>query len=172
MDDSQSMAKHWAEVEPMLSILAYIVKAAGPDGLDLYFTMSDEVYHEKHTSKLVNTIRKRKPMGDSDILLRLGAILSDYTSKLNNQKSLHGGGSLWARQKGVRPLNIYVFTDGVWQPRTDAKPAIQELVSTLHEHNLDRKQIGIQFISFGHDPTGIARLEELDGLEQRQKLPL
>jgi hypothetical protein len=159
------MDQYWDKVIDVFSILAYIVKESDPDGIDLYFTMSPprERHNGKRTSKLEKIVRDRKPRGKSDIRVALDSILNDYTGRLGIQKARRRGLARFAPQeKDLRPLNLYVLTDGVWQDRCDAVPPIRRLVDRLIELNMDEKQIGIQFISFGDDPRGLARLDVLD----------
>jgi hypothetical protein len=163
IDDALSMSDHWNEVETVFEVLAKIVKSADPDGIDLHFTMSDEVYNSKNmwginsSSKLVGYVRdrRRKIRGSINITYRLDAILGPYISKLTNAYSRGGT---------VRPLNLYVLTDGVWEPGCDPSLAIKNLVDKLtgFEYNKDSKQVGIQFISFGKDEDGLKRLKDLD----------
>ncbi|KAM3071948.1 hypothetical protein ACMFMG_008416 [Clarireedia jacksonii] len=165
IDDSWSMLEYWDKVTDIFSILAYIVKESDPDGVDLYFTMSSPGEHHNHrkTSRLEKVVRNRKPRGKSDIRVMLDSILNDYTGKLGNQKARRTGLARFAPlEKDLRPLNLYVLTDGVWQERCDAIPPIRRLVDRLVELSLDERQIGIQFISFGNDPTGLDRLGFLD----------
>jgi hypothetical protein len=159
------MAEYWDKVSDVFSILAYIVKDSGPNGIDLYFAMSPpgERQDGKKTSKLEKVVRDRKPRGKSDIRVPLDSILNDYTGRLGIQKARRRGLARFAPQeKNLRPLTLYVLTDGIWQDSCDAITPIKRLVDRLTELNMDEKQIGIQFISFGYDPRGLARLDFLD----------
>lgn len=163
------MSTHWGDVEAVFVVLAKIVKAADPDGIDLHFTMSDEVHNSKtvwgsnSSSKLVKQVRERrhKLRGTINITYRLDAILGPHIAKLSNAYSRRGG--------TIRPLNIYVLTDGVWEPGCDPSSTIKNIVDKLTEfgYSNDSKQVGIQFISFGNDKNGLKRLKDLDdNLEQ------
>jgi len=161
------MSPHWNDVIPVFEILAYIVKSADPDGIDLYFTMTDEVYNNKRStflrksavSKLVSTVeaRRTKLRGSSNITWRLDSILEPYITKLRNGHNLRTGGV-------VRPLNLYILTDGVWEDKVDASGCIKGIVEKLKEfgYRQDSNQIGIQFISYGKDQKGLKRLQDLD----------
>lgn len=63
-------------------------------------------------------------------------------------------------------MNVYVFTDGAWQPRSNLEKLIQKLANTLTALQQPEDQFGIQFIRFGNDPDGIERLERLDDLPE------
>jgi hypothetical protein len=159
------MAEHWDKVIDTFSILTYLVKGSDPDGVDLYFTMSSpgERHNSKRTTKLEKIVRDRERKGRSDIRVVLDSILNDYTGKLGSQKARRTGLARFTPQeKDLRPLNLYVLTDGLWQDQCNAIPPIRRLVERLVELNMDEKQIGIQFISFGNHPAGLHRLRELD----------
>lgn len=163
IDDALSMLDHWNDVESVFEVLAKIVKSADPDGIDLHFTMSDEVYNSKNkwgvnsSSKLVGHVRdrRRKIRGSVNITYRLDAILGPYIAKLTNA---------YPRGGTVRPLNLYVLTDGVWEPECDPSSAVKNLVDKLRRfgYSKDSKQVGIQFISFGKNTEGLKRLSDLD----------
>jgi hypothetical protein len=158
------MSPHWGDVEAVFGVMAKIVKAADPDGIDLHFTMTEEAFNSKKfpwinsSSKLVSYVQQRriKLEGTVNITYRLDAILGPYTSQLSNAFSRGGG--------YVRPLNIYILTDGVWEPGCDASFAIKNLVDklTTFSYTKDSKQVGIQFISFGKNEVGLKRLKDLD----------
>jgi hypothetical protein len=157
------MIDRWEDMTSVFSILAYIVKECDDDGLDLYFTMSSENNHNNHTTPLVDLIKKRRPRGTSEISFRLDAILENYKSRLLNQHSLRRPGhSMFAPKEDVRPLNLYIFTDGAWQEGSDAAPAIKNVVKLLQKLGLPAKQVGIQFISFGDNQENLKKLETLD----------
>lgn len=157
------MRDHWKEVQELFGVLAYMVKDSDPDGIELYFTISLDKHQEKHSTKLLEVIRKKKPKGSSDMKIRLGGILQEYQSKLRGQSTQT---TIWKPlsrgPKPVRRLNVYVFTDGVWQPECDTEETIKFLVQTLVKLQVVREQVGIQFIRFGDNPEGIRRLNRLD----------
>lgn len=64
----------------LFDILAYIVKKSDEDGLDLYFTMTEELYNRRNVSDLIDIIKKRKEKleGPSNFNLRLNRVLTDY----------------------------------------------------------------------------------------------
>ena len=160
IDDSSSMCGHWDKVLDLLDTLAYIVKPLDPDGVEIYFTINDEHYTKKNSSDLVRIAERARPLKSSNrlsnISIKLGSILEDYEKVL--KKPERG----WFGPKEVRKKSIYVFTDGVWRPQADAAGPIKSLVSTLEQLHKPRNQIGIQFIQFGGDVDGHARLAYLD----------
>jgi hypothetical protein len=153
IDDAATMKAHEPEVKRILDILAYLVKDSSPDGLELYFTCSMQHFKEKDPSKLVAKFMSNKPRGLTDIRTRLTSIIDGFIKGFDRN---------WLMKmfKPVRSLNIYVLTDGIWQPDTDLTPPIRRLVKTLDENG--QYQVGIQFISFGNGAVALGRLNELD----------
>jgi hypothetical protein len=147
------MKAHETEVKRILGILAYLTKDSDPDGLELFFTCSKKKFKEKDPAKLVTGFAANNPRGLTDIRIRLGSITDTY---------LKGFDRSWVMKKlrPVRSLNIYVLTDGIWQPETDLKPPLRRLISKLNENG--QYIVGIQFISFGNDSDALKRLDHLD----------
>jgi len=164
------MKDHWPKVKELVGLLGYMVKDLDPDGIEMYYTMStDKCLRSKETTKLISSIDRTTPKGISDISIRLDTILGKYKAKL--QHAYRGG--RWTKPRSdVRPLSLYVLTDGVWQPDCDVENTITDMVTTLLDLKIkSKKQIGIQFIRFGNDEDCKLRLEYLDsGLKQKINL--
>lgn len=143
--------------------LAYLVKEGDPDGIDLRFAVSPKRKHSEKSSELTDAVKSHKFEGKTDISVPLRSILSGHCQELRARNPAAGSQS-------IRPISIYVLTDGVWAGGQDAKSPIRETVKVLQEFDLSRKQVGIQFISFGKNKDGLARLAELDDLEQLEDL--
>jgi hypothetical protein len=166
IDDSQTMEKHWRGVQYLSHLLMYIVKEMDPDGVELYFLSSKERLRLKTSTKMEKLISSRNPSGMTS-LNRLNDDLVPYGKKLDQ----------YARSLGMdppRPRSLYVLTDGVLEygDDTQGQGAIKMVVDGIQRAKLVRGQVGIQFISFGNDPEGIARLERLDRLNQDERLGL
>ena len=117
------------------------------------------------STDLVAAARPRKATdkatGLSDLYPRIHDIFSDYKKNLK-RKSFLGTSSR-------RPMSLYILTDGNWQPQRDTEECIAELVKALEMS--DQYQVGIEFIRFGNDWGGRARLEHLDdGLKEEFNL--
>ncbi len=129
----------------------------------MFYTISaSEPVVASKSSKFVKSLEKTQPSGISDISILLNSILLRYKSKLHKA---YGAGSerTSSARSDLKPLSLYVLTDGTWQPECDAEDPIKSLVQTLVALNVpDKKQVGIQFISFGRNPEGLARMETLD----------
>ena len=147
------MKAHETEVKRILGILAYLTKDSDPDGLELFFTCSKKKFKEKDPTKLVMGFEANTPRGLTDIRLRLSSIIDGYIKGFDRNW-------LMKRVKPVRSLNIYVLTDGIWQPDNDLKPQLRRLIAKLDENG--QYVVGIQFISFGSDSDALKRLDHLD----------
>ena len=147
------MTAHEAKVKRILGILAYLVKDSDPDGLELYFTCSKRKCKESDPLRLVAKFESNVPGGLTDIRTRLSSIIDNYIKGFDRNW-------LMKKMKPIRSLNIYVLTDGIWQPNADLTPPIRRLLNKLNEHG--QYQVGIQFISFGSNSDALERLDKLD----------
>jgi len=166
IDDSSSMKPSWEKNEHCQGVvrvfeaLSYLVKETDPNGIDVLFTVSGKRYTNcKSTTSLVAAVKSMKLQGKTDINMRLTQIFDEYKAKLSKPQTK---GLFNKEPKTVRPLNLYVLTNGVWEPESHAERPIQSIVHKLVELKKDRLQIGVQFIRFGEDPLGMARLDYLD----------
>jgi hypothetical protein len=163
-------------MEKVFGVLAYVIKLADSDGVDLRFTTSLEVINSmKHygpflsrnsSTKLVDAVHERrsKIKGTSNIEWTLDPILARYTQKLVEANTMKPGSM-------VRPLSIYVLTDGVWEEGEGCDPsaAIGRAVDRMVGLGYPASQIGIQFIVFGNSEKGWEKIRTLDdhrGLER------
>lgn len=165
IDNSPSMRQYWPQVLRVLEVLAYITKEKDPNKLELYFTMKAGRFSGSSSTELVNAARPRKATdkatGLSDLYPRIHDIFSDYKKNLR-RKSFLGTSSR-------RPMSLYILTDGNWQPPRDTEECIAQLVRDLDMS--DQYQVGIEFIYFGNNRDGRARLEHLDdGLKEEFNL--
>jgi hypothetical protein len=153
------MEPHWKRLTKVFEALSYILKDVDPDGLDLSFTIYSETLKKtKKTSKLIDMVKSRSKRlkGTTDMNLRLTEILDAYQTELEKPKGFFG------KPKSVLPMNLYILTDGIWEPNCDAAGPIKNLVNKLNKLDKGRVQVGIQFISFGNNPEALDRLDILD----------
>ncbi|KAJ9603081.1 hypothetical protein H2200_012376 [Cladophialophora chaetospira] len=158
IDDGRSMHPHWEELINLYSPLIYMVKKKklDPNGSELRFIMSDESKEAENTSPLVSMVRERgyHLSGQSNLAHRLEYIFVQYRKKLQRSPST------------TRPISLYIFTDGKWQPGNhqlaEVGSAIKRLVDFLEVNGFQQRMAGIQFIQFGNDPVGTERLQWLD----------
>jgi hypothetical protein len=157
IDDSVTMKPHWKRLTRVFEALSYILKDVDPNGLDLSFTISaDTLKKTKRTSKLVEMVKLRSKhlVGTTDMNLKLTEILVTYQTELEKPQGFFG--------KPILPRNLYILTDGVWEPNCDAAAPIKNLVNKLNKLDKGRVQVGIQFISFGENTAALERLDILD----------
>jgi hypothetical protein len=161
VDDAATMAPHWDRLTQVFEALSYILKYVDPNGLDLSFTNCQEALTKaKTTTPLVDLVKARRGHleGTTDMNLRLTEILEAYQAELEHPKK-----SFYTRKPILtRPLNIYILTDGIWEPNCDASGPIKSLVNKLNQLGKGRIQVGIQFISFGDNQRALERLDVLD----------
>ncbi len=163
------MHPHWEDVCNVIQVLAYMVKHSDDDGMDLCFTISSAKHNFKTTSGLHHHIRGKPLQGTSDIGLRLSTILDEYKASLRQPPPKRRSFLRRAKRRTRKALSVYILTDAVWQPHSDASQPIESLVKTLVELDSPRNQVGIQFIHFGNDPESIRKLKHLDsGLHQER----
>lgn len=153
------MQPYWSDVKKCLELLGYIVKETDKDGFEVYFTMNwtrSKPKKVKNATKLVAEAEGRRLIGQSDMRDALGRILDEYKGRLDKPKP----SGLFGQK--VKRLILYILTDGVWQDQCDIEPMILEMVRTTGNLGLHNAQIGIQFIQFGKDEEGSARLKHFD----------
>lgn len=154
------MIEHRPQLREVLELISYMVGPFDPDGLDLYFTTCPRKFRPKNNHKMLQELDNNPARGTPDMREKFANILEDYQSEFGKKSTWK---SIWhPARKHPRKLSLYVLTNGVWQPGTTLVREIETLVELLLHHKLTNKQIGIQFIRFGHDPTGITRLKKLD----------
>lgn len=153
------MRSHHDRVQSVLYVLGYLLKECDKDGMDMYFTVSLERCNSKNSSGLLQNYRSAAHQGTSDLGSRLSTILHGYEEKLRHHKSKRR--SLFG-SKTMKPMNVYILTDAVWQPLSNAAQPIKSMVETLGELHYPSKQVGIQFIHFGNDPACFRKLQRLD----------
>jgi hypothetical protein len=153
------MRPYWSDVTSVLHVLAYMLKGCDKDGMDLYFTISTSKYNSKNSTGLLHPIEGKSLQSTSDIGSRLSSILHGYETALRHHETKRW--SLFG-PKVMKPLNVYILTDAVWQPQSDAAGPIISMVETLVDLRYPRKQVGIQFIQFGKNPNCTRKLERLD----------
>lgn len=161
IDDGASMQPHWEEVKRVMISLAHVLAHWDPDGMDLYFAQSEsnEPHHSKKPDDLIRTLYGRRLSGKTNITTKLGHILSKYKDSLQHQ---HGGFRARLTKKQPKPLNVYIITDGIWQPESDPSESIRSTVQVLKDLRYDAQMCGLQFIRVGNNEDAIEKLDNLD----------
>jgi hypothetical protein len=157
------MSPYWSEVTKVVHVLSYMLKKTDEDGMDLYFTVSKDTHNSKKSSRFLQTLQCKVKAGTSDIGSSLSTILQKYKMYLQ-EEAPNRRRSFFSKPKpeSKKALNVYVLTDAVWEPESNAAEPVTSLVGTLEKLGYSRNQVGIQFIRFGDDPEGIKKLEHLD----------
>lgn len=160
------MKEHIPQVKKVMELLMDILKQSDPDGrtgVDVHFTMNSKMIPRVKRSKEVSRVLDTSiAAGVSNMEAKLASILHGYLAKIDRPKLTR---FLWTSSpKAMTPwgLNLYVLTDGMWQPKNDPSRIIKPLIRGLRERNLPENQVGIQFIRFGHQQKGAALLDYLD----------
>lgn len=172
VDDSDSMGKHWSDVRRLLKALAWLVSRDDDNGMELRFLISNKKCTSKDPTKLVDHLGKTERLGKSNINERLGEVLEDYCDSWDTWKKSQERSSMKLYQTlfqiGRKPkkLSVYVLTDGIWQPKSDAADSIRPMIDRLEEWKVPSNRVGIQFIRFGDNPDSIQKLNRLDSKKQ------
>ncbi|KAL1619885.1 hypothetical protein SLS54_006484 [Diplodia seriata] len=166
VDDSNSMrSADWSLVTSRFSLLAYIVKVADPDGLDLYFSSSSKRIHSNKSSELTEAVKKRHSLGVGHENLRmvLETVFELFRASFFGSGS---GKSFFGKRvsKRGKPMTCYILTDGAWcsDSNCDLERVIREFVDELLRKETQPRDFGIQFISFGSHQEGLDTLQHLD----------
>ena len=156
------MRAHRSDVLKVVSLLAYMLKDSDPNGLDVCFTQSTQKVNSGKSTRLSTAVSHVAFQGISDMRTRLSHILQEHKNKFGTTTTPSGP---WYKKAGPpeaqRPLSFYILTDGNWQPN-EVGPTIIALVDSMRANKLPKEHLGIQFIRFGEDCRGIARLNHLD----------
>jgi hypothetical protein len=153
------MQGHWPQVCKAFEVLAYLVKDADPDGMELHFTNWSVSGQNKNRTRLLRLLQNVRPQGQGGLESSLSKILDHC---------IRPGLLLHVLGRARRGVNIYVFTDGIWNREDDTLCGIDDAIMRAAAKMTTRNSIGIQFIQFGDNETGTRRLQMLDdGLRER-----
>ncbi|KAK7413751.1 hypothetical protein QQX98_007394 [Neonectria punicea] len=171
IDDSVSMRKHGLNIEKTAEALLWLVKDL--EGIKLRFTSKPNKIHRPSTiisQRLTNFagLTKSKGLKTKGLLdiIRKKLYYTPSGATCNMEQCLDRIFSGQAIRRD-RPMCVLIFTDGVWQPRTqsrggNAENSIANIVSHMKTQQMGRTNFAIQFVRFGEDPLGTSRLRFLD----------
>ena len=134
------------------------------------FTQSQQRINSSKSTDFVNAINRQNFFGLSDMHAVLSNVFQEHIEKFGTyiqppRKFLRSRPPAYPQ----RPLSFYVLTDGKWI-EGDIGALIHRMVHQMIEKKYRKEHVAIQFIRFGHDEQGKARLEELDdGLGLKEK---
>ncbi|KPI38136.1 uncharacterized protein AB675_1060 [Cyphellophora attinorum] len=166
LDDGNSMREHRKAMTQLSTNLMFFIKhkKLDLDGSTVCFIASSKQIEHQHITELTKFVQRNLHFeGKPNFAHRLEKILEWYRTKLRGQPN-------------AKPISLYVFTDGTWRGTDDADPTspeedielqdvanvIDNTVEFLESRRARLKQVGIQFIRYGDDEVGRARLEWLD----------
>lgn len=176
IDDSYEMGKHFTHLKELFTALAWIVSEYDKDGMELRFLRCRKWYRSKDSKELADYLKNVTFRGTSDVNANLGDILQIYRTRLdcwNARKTssqnrlsrfLAGKWKGEAYPDTPKPLSVYILTDGIWQPASDALDSIAPMVNKLHSLGLPSRQVALQFIRFGDNRLATEKLKTLDNL--------
>jgi len=171
VDTAASMHEFWDDVSFVCLTLTMKLAGLDKDGLDLIFTGNQSFNVKmagfKAAERFKTALRRAKPMQsyhgvpavETDMATTLGEIFDEY---LTNDRR--------------KRMTLLVLTNGRWERNRDnrlVEETIADFVKKLNEERrTEKRRFTIQFISFGSDPTAIARLKSLDDeLERQYNIP-
>lgn len=177
IDDSVSMAPFAKSVSDTVAGLASVVKSVDPDGMELRFTSKPRTpYKGKHVTDLLEIIASHKPL-KSDCLMEtaLNVLMDSLVPSQERGLSLRHMVNRATRNSSKAGINVYILTNGVWSGGGSSGAAAQEppamfgvdesvktVVQRLQKAGKNRSYLSLQFIRFGCDAAGKARLRYLD----------
>lgn len=113
----------------------------------------------RNSTQLTDYARRIKARGNTNLEESLGIVLKQYENKL----FLHEEGM---EPAPVRPLSIYILTDGQWARGGNPEVPMLSLAEALKKYELTRRQVGIQFITFGRYEPGLLHMKHLDDMSK------
>lgn len=158
IDDSESMRIIFREVLKVVEILVWLVKDFDSLGVDIRFASNPIKRHTRtfprpSTDRLMASVRQWFERNEAD--------------KYCNMKYLLN--KIFADDKIVSPrypTSVLVLTDGVWEggPIQDigVETSISQVIKQMDDKGVSDTDFTFQFVRFGNDPDGLARLKYLD----------
>ena len=149
------MSSIWTDVKRVFEAISYVVKGLSPDGTELFFTVSYDTWRRKDTTDLCTYLEAKIPSGETNISYRLNLQLQSYKAKLYAAKGAKGKKAI------VRPMSIYVLTNGEWGKGPDPKLTIKEMADWLIQAKMPKGQVIVEFISFAQTGPAMGKLNDL-----------
>ena len=160
------MTPHWMRVKHLFNHLAYFIKDQDPSGIELYDTASCNVVKSKDTTTLLHRLSEIAPhlgSAPTDPSMCLDRILVQYRESLDEYHDNRRISWLGRPRPTTAPsLIVYIFTDGIWQPKCNMSNPIRTIIEKCIQYRLPRGKVGVQFIQFGDDAEGTEKLTKLD----------
>jgi hypothetical protein len=157
IDDSRTMRDHRHAVMATAKALMYLVKDVKAGGIELRFASAPK---KRHKATGLFSTRTTK------LVKKIGSQFDNCDAEACNMEQKLDSVVKAVVRKG-RLTNIIVFTDGVWQPGATAQGGgventIKSVVENMKRQGMPRTDVTFQFVRFGDDKIGKARLTYLD----------
>jgi hypothetical protein len=154
------MKEHKHKATIAARVLSYYIKKADPNQIELFFA-SDPSSHKSAKSRSIEDAVANHDFVEGTC--NMGRCLADFLQPIYDT---------FPRKFDRKPVSIYILTDGVWQPNDPGvDKVIVRTVEELKKAGLSQYWVMFQFLRFGNNPTGRARLRHLDdGIVEEFKL--
>ncbi|KAF4460055.1 serine threonine kinase [Fusarium albosuccineum] len=148
IDNFASMRRHMDRVAMTARVVSYVTKIADKDGMDLYFASDTRKPQKCWSSRAIQSAIKSIETVEGNCHMQ--KCLDDIMNQV------------WTN--GMKATSIYVFTDGVWDPGDDhgVDMVIRQSINRLVHAGALPTKLMFQFIQFGRNERGTARLKYLD----------
>jgi hypothetical protein len=150
------MKEYWYQATYLLETLIFKLRGLAEDGMELFFTSSNIKVTGTKADHFMKAMRMSeaipKPGVRTDLTPSLGQVLDAYMPRLDESSR---------KRLAPKSLLLIVLTDGVWQDMPDVDKLLSTIVKFANASNLKtslERPIGIQFISFGEDGSGLSQL--------------
>ncbi|KAF5593781.1 serine threonine kinase [Fusarium subglutinans] len=149
IDNFTSMEPYMEKVKKTARAVSYVTKLANHNGMEVFAasetTMSPKTC--KHSVQVEKAIGNFKTVRGT---CRMRKCLDDILNRI-------------LVERPFKPTSIYIFTDGVWEQGEDqVEFAVNRATQYLIKHGLPSSSIMFQFIQFGRNAEGTARMKRLD----------
>lgn len=168
--------EHWKDVCETFEALSCLATEADPNSIELFLT-SNPTKQEKpskfNSQSLVQFLSKKsttEPVGFCNMESSLSTVFEDIKDGLEGTSSSSSNWkkptALFSKPTRARGVNVYIFTDGVWEGgdkiKCGVEGSITSLIKRMQRFGKDRTYVALQFIQFGNNELGEARLDYLD----------
>lgn len=159
IDDSNSMVQYREDVRDTAKALMALGKRFDANGIDLYFASAPDSSERSairgragQTQYLVDKVDKKLRSVSRLGTCEMRNTIEELAKNLYNKK---------------KPTSLYALTDGVWDKSNKERGGgvdipLSNLAKDLFRDNRRRSHFTVQFIQFGQDSKGTARLKFLD----------
>ena len=163
------MRDHWSKVVDVVGVLSEVLLSQGATSrIDLAFTQAEAKTSQSQASGIVDFVKEYPPVeldvpgvqqsNPAHAMMQILKTYGENYRKAGQKIQLPGIGAIWE----TKPLSLYILTDGNYQQHANLEEPIQNIIDMLQELKKEKRHVGIQFIRFGKDAEGKARLEALD----------